>query len=147
MTPPPPPHPLCIKYDEKPRLGTSRNIGWGFAAPFLNSLPYFRPKSVIFPYSISHLIKNLMHYFRPEALAPGASPERVTSCYGTYTDIKREMVLSLNDEEVASSKKIPNSRLECTNHTSFQTKMVEIDSLFQTKKAKKPYRFAPHILI
>ena len=96
---------LCIKYDEKPRLGTSRNIGWGFAAPFLNSLPYFRPKSVIFPYSISHLIKNLIHYFRPEALAPGASPERVTSCYGTYTDIKREMVLSLNDEEVASSKK------------------------------------------
>ena len=48
LTPPPPTH-LCIKYDEKPRLGTSRKIGWGLAAPFLNSLPYFRPKSVIFP--------------------------------------------------------------------------------------------------
>ena len=46
--PPPLPH-LCIKYDDKPRLGTSRKIGWGLAAPFLNSLPYFRPKSVIFP--------------------------------------------------------------------------------------------------
>ena len=34
-------------------------------------------------------------------------------------------------------KKIPNSRLECTNHTLFQTKMVEIDTLFQTKTAKK----------
>ena len=32
---------------------------------------------------------------------------------------------------------MPNSRLECTNHTLFQTKMVEIDTLFQTKTAKK----------
>ena len=46
---PPAPTHLCIKYDDKPRLGTSRKIGWGLAAPFLNSLPYFRPKSVIFP--------------------------------------------------------------------------------------------------
>ena len=42
--------------------------------------------------------------------SPGA--RRVTSCYGTYTvvgvNIKREMVLSPNDEEVASSKNIPN---------------------------------------
>ena len=34
-------------------------------------------------------------------------------------------------------KNIPNSRLECTNHTLFQTKMLEIDTLFQTKTAKK----------
>ena len=61
--------------------------------------------------------------------------------------LKREMVLSPNDEDsedVASSKKdIPNLRLECacTNHTLFQTKMVEIDTLvFQTKTAKKTYR-------
>ena len=59
---------------------------------------------------------------------PDAWPKRVTSCYGTYTvgvNIKREMVLSPNDEEVASSKNIPNSRLECTNHTLFQTKMAK----------------------
>ena len=38
------------------------------------------------------------------------------------------MILSQNDEEVANcSKNIPNSRLECTNHTLFQTRMVEID--------------------
>ena len=75
----------------------------------------------------------------------------MTSCYGTYTidaNIKREMVLSPNDEELASSKKnIPNSRLECTNHTLFQTTMVEIDTLFQTKTAKKPYPLAGHIPI
>ena len=42
---------------------------------------------------------------------------------------------------------MPNSRLEGTNHTQFQTKMVEIDTLFSTKTAKKifwrgiyPYR-------
>ena len=60
-----------------------------------------------FPYPISDLIKNLTPYFRPEALEPGAWPERVTSCYGTYTvvgmNIKREMVLLPNDEEVANS--------------------------------------------
>ena len=38
-------------------------------------------------------------------------------------------------------KNIPNSRLECTNHTLFQTKMLEIDTLFQTKTAKKNIPF------
>ena len=48
------------------------------------------------------------------------------------------MVLSPNDKEVANSskKKHTNSRLEYTNHTLFQTKMVEIDTLFQTKTAE-----------
>ena len=53
-------------------------------------------------------LKNLISYFRPEALEPGAWQERVTSCYGTYTvgvNIKREMILSPNDEEVANSSK------------------------------------------
>ena len=63
-------------------------------------------------------------------------------------NIKREMVLSPNDEEVAnSSKNIPNSRLEGTNHTLFQTKMVEIDTLSQTKTAKKKNLLARHIPI
>ena len=85
-----------------------------------------------YPISDQNLWFSLL-YFRPEALEPGAWPERVTSCYGTYSvvgvNIKREMVLSPNDEEVANStKNIPNSRLECTNHTLFQSKMVEIDT-------------------
>ena len=69
------------------------------------------------PYPISD--QNLwfsLPYFRPEALEPGAWPEHVTSCYGTYmvgVNIQREMVLSPNDKEVASSKK----------HTQFKTRM------------------------
>ena len=65
----------------------SRKIGWGCAACFLKPLPYFRPDN-----------------------------QRAASCYGTYTvgvNIKREMVLSPNDEEVASSKK----------HTQFKTRV------------------------
>ena len=63
--------------------------------------------------------KNLwFSLFRPEALEPGAWPERVTSCYGTYTvvgvNIKGEMVLSPNDEEVANSSK---------KHTQFKTRV------------------------
>ena len=42
---------------------------------------------------------------------------------------------------------IPNSRLECKNHTLFQTKMVEIDTLFQTKTAEKTCPLAPRIPI
>ena len=38
-------------------------------------------------------------------------------------------------------KNMPNSRLECTNHTPFQTEMVEIDTLFQTKTAEKNIPF------
>ena len=77
----------------------------------------------------------------------------MASCYGTYTVVglnsKVEMVLSPNDEEVAnSSKNIPNLRLECTHHTPFQIKMVKIDTLFQTKMAKKNIPFgAAHTYI
>ena len=69
------------------------------------------------PYPISD--QNLwfsLPYFRPEALEPGSWAERVTSCYGTSTvvgvNIKREMVLLLNDEEVANCSK---------KHTQFKT--------------------------
>ena len=50
----------------------------------------------------------MIPYFRPEDLEPVAWQKRETSCYGKYTvgvNIKREMVLSPNDEEIASSKK------------------------------------------
>ena len=66
-------------------------------------------------------------YFRPDQKFD-AWRKRVTSCYSTYTvgvNVKREIVSLPNDEEVASSKNIPNSRLEYTNHTLFQTKMAE----------------------
>ena len=57
-------------------------------------------------------------YFRPETLEPVACPERVTSCYGTYTvvgvNIKKEIVLSPNDEEVPNSSE---------KHTQFKTRV------------------------
>ena len=86
--------------------GTSRKIGWGCAARFLKPLLDYT------------LFQTKICDFRPDALKPGAWPGRVTSCYGTYTvvgvSIKREMVLSPNDGEVANSsqKNTPNSRLE-----------------------------------
>ena len=58
----------------------------------------------------------MIPYFRPEDLEPVAWQKRETSCYGKYTvgvNIKREMVLSPNDEEIASSKK----------HTQFKTRV------------------------
>ena len=99
---------FCVpKNDQKFCRGTSRKIGRGCAARFLKSLPYFRPN-----------LWFSLPYFRPEALEPGAWPERITSCYGTYTvvgvNIKREMVLLPNDEEVANSSK---------KHTQFKTRV------------------------
>ena len=100
------PH-LYIKYDEKARGVLPEKLGGGVRHASWN------------PYPISD--QNLwfsLPYFRPEALEPGAWPERVTSCYGTYTvvgvNIKREMVLSPNDEEVANSSK---------KHTQFKTRV------------------------
>ena len=71
-----------------------------------------------FPYPISDLIKNLIPYFRPEALEPGTWLECMRSCYGMYTvvgvNIKREMVLLPNYEEVANSSK---------KHNQFKTRV------------------------
>ena len=73
------------------------------------TLTLFQNQICDFPYPISELIKNLVPYFRPEPWSPGRDRSAcVTSCYGTYkvgVNIKREVVSSPNDEEVASSKK------------------------------------------
>ena len=111
--------------------GTSRKIGRGCAARFLKPLPYFRPKSVIF----STLFQTWSKIWYPISELKPWSPERVTSCYCTYTvvgvNIKRGMVLTPNDEEVANCfKSIPNLRLECTNHTPFQTRTAKKNTPF-----------------
>ena len=60
------------------------------------------------------------------------------------------MVLSPNDEEVANYSK-NHAQFKTTVHKSynlFETrKMVEIDTLFQTKTAKKTYPLSRHIPI
>ena len=135
---------FCVPKNDQKFLGQYFQKNWeGVCGTLLETLTLFQTKICDFPYPISDLIKNLIPYFRPEALEPGAWPEPVTSCYGTYTvvgvNIKREMVSSPNDEQVAnSSKKHTQLKTRVHNHTLFQTKMVEIDTLFQTKTAKKP---------
>ena len=102
------------------------------------SPPYFRP---------DQKFDTLFQTCSPAALEPGVWPEHMTSCYGTYTvvgvNIKREMVLSPIDEEVANSSK---------KHTQFKTRRhkpypvsdqnIDIDTLFRTKTAmSRPKRF------
>ena len=99
---------LCPKYDQKSGGGGKlpEKLGGGMEHPSWN------------PYPISdQTLWFLRPHFRPEALEPSAWPERETSCYGTYTvvgvNIKREVVLSPNDGEVANSSK---------KHTQFKTR-------------------------
>ena len=109
---------LTQKRQKCPGGGYFQKNWVGMCGTLPETLTLFQTKICDFPYPISDLIKNLIPYFRPEALEPGAWPERVTSCYGTYTvvgaNIKREMVLSPNDEEVTNSSK---------KHTQFKTRV------------------------
>ena len=108
---------FCVlEYDQNFWGGYFQKNWEGVCGTLPETLTLFQTKICDFLYPISDLIINLIPYFRPEALEPGAGPERVTNCYSTYTvgvNIKREMVLSPNDEEVASSKK----------HTQFKTRV------------------------
>ena len=73
----------------------------------------------------------------------------LTVAAGTVTLHIRAFVDGLinNREKVASSKDIPNSRLECQNHTLFKTK---INALFMTKTAEThtlwgcTYQYSPY---
>ena len=115
----------------------------GMCGTLPETLTLFQTKICDFPYPISDLIKNLIPYFRPEALEPGAWPERVTSCYGTYTvvgvNIKREMVLLPNDEEVANSSKkhYPIQDSSAQTIPYFRPKWSKLIPYFRPKRLKK----------
>ena len=87
---------LCPKYDQKARGVLPEKLGGGVQHPSWNPSPISDQN-----------LRFSLPYFRPETLEPVACLERVTSCYGTYTvvgvNIKKEIVLSPNDEEVANS--------------------------------------------
>ena len=144
---------ICVlNMAKKPRGGDFQKNWVGICGTLPETLTLFCTKICDFPYPISDVIKNLIPYFRPEALKTSVWPERVTSCYGTYMvvgiNIKREMVLSPNNEEVAnSSKKHTQFKTRVQKPFLFLTTMVQIDTLFQTKMAKKPYPLVPHIPI
>ena len=91
--------------------GTSRKVGWG-CGTLPETLTLFQTKICDFPYPISDLIKNLIPYFRP-ALVYNFRSAFVQNTYTVGVNIKREMVLSPYDEEVASSQK----------HIQFKTKV------------------------
>ena len=99
------------------------------------TLTLFDTKICDFPYPISDLIKSLIPFF-----SHGAWPEHGTSCYGTHTvgvNINGKWSYCLTMKKKLPLKNKPDSRLEYTNHTLFQTKIVKIDTLSQTKNAKK----------
>ena len=81
--------------------------------------------------------------FRAEALEPSACLEHVTNCYGTYTvvgvNIKREMVLSPNDEEVANSSKkhYPIQDSSAQTIPYFRPKWSKLIPYFRPKRLKK----------
>ena len=110
--------PICDPNTTKKSGGYFQKNWVGMCGTLPETLTLFQTKICDFPYPIPDLIKNLIPYFRPEALEPSAWPERVTSCYGTYTvvgvNIKRETILSPNDEEVANSSK---------KHIQFKTRV------------------------
>ena len=98
---------LWPKNDQKVQGGTSRKIWWGCAACFLKPLPYFRPKSVIFP--------TLFQTRNPGALhVTGARDKLLWHVHVVGVNIKKEMVLLPNNEEVANSSK---------KHTQFKTRV------------------------
>ena len=108
-------HHFWPKNNKKCPGGTFRKIGWVCAARFLKPLPYFRPKSVIFP----TLFQTWSKIWYPISDLKPWSPARDRSAWqDTYTvaDVnnKREMVLSANDEKVANSSK---------KHTQFKTRV------------------------
>ena len=116
------------KWQKSPGAYFQKN--WvGVCSTLPETLPLFQTKLCDYSYPISDLIKNLIPYSRPEALEPGALPERVTSCYDTCTVVGvniRLMVSSPNDEEVANSPNKHTQLLERTNHTLFQTRTAKL---------------------
>ena len=124
----------ALNYDQKFRAGGEgvlpEKLGGGCAARFLKPLPYFTPKSVI-----------------------NFGPERVTSCYSTYTvvgvNIKREMVLSPNDKEVANSSKktYPIQDWSAQTIPYFRPKWSKLIPYFRPKRLKKTYPLAKSHLV
>ena len=114
------------KNDKNARKGgTFRKIRWGCAARFLKPLPYFRPKSMIFPTLFQTWSKIWYPISELKPWSP-ALDKLLRHVHGSWRKHWKGMVLSPNDEEVAnSSKNIPNSKLECTKHTLLQTKTAE----------------------
>ena len=109
----------------------------------LNQYLNFRPSSLYF---FGNLLAALVYNFRSALVQNTPGSRRVNGArdklYSTYTvgvNVKREMVLSPNHEEVASSKRHTQFKTRVYKPCLFQTKMVKIDNI--------PYPLAPHMPI
>ena len=126
-------------HNDRPPISTQNWVVMCGTLP--ETLTLSQTKICDFPYPISDLIKNLIPYFSPGARH--AWPERVTSCYRTYTvvgvNIKREMVLSPNDEEVANSSKkhYPIQDSSAQTIPYFRPKWSKLIPYFRPKRLKK----------
>ena len=145
--------PRSVTQTRQKKSGGYFQKNWvGMCGTLPETLTLLQTKICDFPYPIPDLIKNLMPHFRPEALEPRAWPERVTSCYGMHTvvnvNIKRETILSPNDEEVANSSK---------KHIQFKTRVHKPYPIWDQngrdwypisdENGWKPYPLALHIPI
>ena len=143
---------ICDPNTTKKVRGYFQKNWVGMCGTLPEALTLLQTKICDFPDLIPDLIKNLIPYFRPDAVNPSAWPERVTSCYGTYTvvgvNIKRETISLLNDEEVANSSK---------KHIQFKTRVHKPYPIsdqngrdwypFSVQNGWKPYPLALHIPI
>ena len=121
----------------------------GQCSPPLETLTLFQTKICDFPCPISDLTQNFIPYFRPDPYRP--YPILIAKTFENFfkfpTIIKCHLSGEENKKNSSLLRTVPNSRSKCTYLTLFQTKMVKIDTLFQTKLAQKPYPLGPHISI
>ena len=115
--------------------GTSRKIGRGCAARFLKPLPYFRPKSVIFP-TLFHTWSKIWTW-RPGALrVTGARDKLLRHVHGSWRKHWKGMVLLPNDEDVAnSSKKRTQFKTRVHKPYPISDKMVDSDQNLNSRKS------------
>ena len=116
---------LCPKNSR----GTSRKIGRGCAARFLKPLPYFRPKSVIFP--------TLFQTWSPGARrVTGARDKLLRHVHGSWRKHWKGMVLLPNDEDVAnSSKKRTQFKTRVHKPYPISDKMVDSNQNLNSRKS------------
>ena len=110
-------HGLCVSTAVLYPGGEEGGVQHAFSKP----LPHFRPKSVFFP-TLFQTWSKIWYPISDLTLKTICSWQTVMAHnYMVGVNIKREMALSSNEEEVLLLKNVPNSRLECTNHTLLQT--------------------------
>ena len=109
----------------------------GFAARLAKPLTMY-DQNLQFPYPIYDLTKDLMPYLRPLWLAQLLQH----NLWSAFVH-----VLITNDEKVASSKHIPNPRLDSKNHTLFKTKTAGKPIPFGAARTCSCTYYSPYIVV